>query len=230
MYVFIAYVVVYLTNDTISIPTSSAKNLKSFFVFFQVDKVGVKPLKGAMLQSQDAFILDAGKSGIFVWIGKQCSQKEKLQAMSSAEKFLVEKGYPAWTKIQRVVDEGEPTAFKQYFTVWRENDVVAPVYHKVYTLDKQKLAKEKAAGEKEFKPLSRQERAKLLKNLGTAIGFCPDDGQGKVDVWRVEKFELAPVPRETYGIFFGGDSYVLQYTYKEGNREKYIIYYWQVII
>jgi hypothetical protein len=44
MYVFIAYVVVYLTNDTISIPTSSAKNLKSFFLFFQVDKVKINKI------------------------------------------------------------------------------------------------------------------------------------------------------------------------------------------
>jgi len=44
--------------------------------------------------------LDAGKSGIFAWIGKQCSKDEKLQAMKHAEKFLVEKGYPQWTKVQ----------------------------------------------------------------------------------------------------------------------------------
>jgi hypothetical protein len=43
--------------------------------------------------------LDAGKSGIFAWIGKQCSKDEKLQAMKHAEKFLVEKGYPQWTKV-----------------------------------------------------------------------------------------------------------------------------------
>lgn len=50
-------------------------------------------------ESQDCFILDAGKSGIFAWIGKQCTQQEKLQAMTHAEKFLVDKGYPAWTKV-----------------------------------------------------------------------------------------------------------------------------------
>jgi hypothetical protein len=49
-----------------------------------------------------------------------------------------------------------------------------------------------------------------------------------VELWRIENFELAPVPEETHGLFFGGDSYVLKYTYTERNREKYIIYYWQV--
>ena len=45
---------------------------------------------------------------------------------------------------------------------------------------------------------------------------------------RIENFELAPVPKETYGMFFGGDSYLLKYTYKKFNRDHYIIYFWQV--
>lgn len=91
-----------------------------------------------MLKSEDCFILDAGKSGIFGWIGKSCTKQEKTSAMTIAEKFLKEKGYPEWTKIQRVVDGGEPTAFKQYFSVWKESEVIAPTYDKVYTLDRQK--------------------------------------------------------------------------------------------
>jgi hypothetical protein len=65
----------------------------------KVEQVGVKPLKGSMLKSEDCFILDAGQSGIFAWIGKQCTKQEKLQSMTHAEKFLVEKGYPQWTKV-----------------------------------------------------------------------------------------------------------------------------------
>jgi len=71
---------------------------------------------------------------------------------------------------------------------------------------------------------------KYMKNMGRAVGFCPDDGKGKVELWRIENFELAPVPTEKHGLFFGGDSYVLKYTYSEkpSGREKYIIYFWQV--
>ena len=29
-----------------------------------------------------------------------------------------------------------------------------------------------------------------------------------------------------YGQFYGGDSYIVQYTYKQGNRECHIIYFW----
>lgn len=76
----------------------------------------------------------------------------------------------------------------------------------------------------------REKLRKYMKNMGRAVGFCPDDGQGKTELWRVENFELAPVPTEKHGLFFGGDSYVLKYTYSERGRESYIIYFWQVRI
>ena len=55
----------------------------------------------------------------------------------------------------------------------------------------------------------------------------PDNGGGKLEIWRVENFELAPWPKERYGEFYGGDSYVLLYTYLVNDKENYIIYFWQ---
>jgi len=43
--------------------------------------------------------------------------------------------------------------------------------------------------------------------------------QNGLEIWRVEKFELVPVPKKNYGEFFSGDSYVLLYTYEEENPE-----------
>ena len=40
--------------------------------------------------------------------------------------------------------------------------------------------------------------------------------------------ELAPVAEEARGMFFGGDSYVIKYTYEKEGREQYIVYFWQV--
>mmetsp|Transcript_18299 Transcript_18299/g.28528 ORF Transcript_18299/g.28528 Transcript_18299/m.28528 type:complete len:824 (-) Transcript_18299:2149-4620(-) len=56
-----------------------------------------------------------------------------------------------------------------------------------------------------------------------------DDGNGKIEVWRIEDFQKVPVPKETYGQFYDGDSYIVLYTYTEPNSttEKYIIYFWQ---
>lgn len=53
--------------------------------------------------------------------------------------------------------------------------------------------------------------------------FAPDEGKGHVEVYRIENFGLTPIEKEHQGMLFGGDSYVIQYTY-EGNKN--IIYYW----
>lgn len=55
-----------------------------------------------------------------------------------------------------------------------------------------------------------------------------DDGTGERTVWRVENFELVPVPDNLKGVFFAGDCYVVKYTYLAGGIEKHLIYYWLV--
>ena len=55
-----------------------------------------------------------------------------------------------------------------------------------------------------------------------------DDGKGKLEIWRIEDFEMAAVDPSMYGQFFGGDSYVILYTYLKNGKENYIIYFWQV--
>ena len=69
----------------------------------------------------------------------------------------------------------------------------------------------------------------LKKSGGRALGFMPDNGEGEAEVYRVEHFELVPIDPKLYGLFFGGDSYVIKYHYvnKRGGQG-YIIYYWQV--
>uniref|UniRef100_A0A673FKS4 Gelsolin-like n=1 Tax=Sinocyclocheilus rhinocerous TaxID=307959 RepID=A0A673FKS4_9TELE len=45
-------------------------------------------------------------------------------------------------------------------------------------------------------------------------------------IWRVEGGERVPVDPSTYGRFFGGDCYLILYSYKQGSREQHIIYTW----
>lgn len=47
-------------------------------------------------------------------------------------------------------------------------------------------------------------------------------------VWRIEKLELAEVNPSTYGQFYGGDCYLVLYTYQISNQQQYILYMWQV--
>ena len=57
--------------------------------------------------------------------------------------------------------------------------------------------------------------------------IMPDNGSGKLEIWRVENFELVPWPQERYGEFYSGDSFVMLYTYKINDKDAYIIYFWQ---
>lgn len=49
-----------------------------------------------------------------------------------------------------------------------------------------------------------------------------------VQVWRVEDLELVPVDPECFGYFYGGDCYLILYTYLVNSRKCYLLYIWQV--
>ena len=53
-----------------------------------------------------------------------------------------------------------------------------------------------------------------------------DDGSGDVEIWRIEDFEMVPLDKSLYGQFFGGDSYVILYTYLVNGKENYLVYFW----
>jgi len=187
---------------------------------FQVSNAGGKldmteikasPLKKENLDTNDAFILDTG-AGLFIWIGKGASNEEKLHSMKMATDFLKTKGYPNTTPVTRVVEGAETPLFKQNFNHWPEKDALKPGQAKS---DGKKFEK-KAFDVKSMSVKAEQEKVVM-----------PDNGGGKLEIWRVENFELAPWPKERYGEFYGGDSYVLLYTYLVNSKENYIIYFWQ---
>lgn len=47
-------------------------------------------------------------------------------------------------------------------------------------------------------------------------------------VWRIEDLELVPVDSKWLGHFYGGDCYLLLYTYLIGEKQNYLLYIWQV--
>ncbi|XP_050429100.1 actin depolymerising venom protein gelsolin 1-like [Adelges cooleyi] len=85
------------------------------------EKLSQKPLLQSYLKTDDCFILDTVSSGVYVWIGKKGTTQEKVESLKRAQAFIKENNYPAWTRVVRVVEGSEPTAFKQYFDNWKEN-------------------------------------------------------------------------------------------------------------
>lgn len=58
--------------------------------------------------------------------------------------------------------------------------------------------------------------------------FCFTFHRETFQVWRIEDLELAPVDPEGYGYFYGGDCYLILYTYLLNNKKCYLLYIWQV--
>merc|ERR1712226_307348 len=49
-----------------------------------------------------------------------------------------------------------------------------------------------------------------------------------IEVWRIEKFNVVAWPKERYGEFYSGDSYIILYTYKTPDSDKllYNVHFW----
>ncbi|RUS91962.1 hypothetical protein EGW08_000175 [Elysia chlorotica] len=57
------------------------------------------------------------------------------------------------------------------------------------------------------------------------------EGAGKsvgIQIWRIEQFKVCHWPKEDYGKFYSGDSYIILKTYKEGTSEelKFDLHFW----
>ena len=57
---------------------------------------------------------------------------------------------------------------------------------------------------------------------------CGDLAAGGVEVWRIEKFKVVPWPKEEYGSFYEGDSYIVLHTHQDGDSDKILwdIHFW----
>lgn len=192
----------------------------------QFELVGEKPLKQEYLQSGDCYMLDTGIDGLFVWIGKDSSQRERREAMKLATKYIEKNGYPQWLQVKRIIDQGEPPVFKSYFSLWTEPDDQLGL-GRAYAVEEiaASLPGEDLSGG--ISSLDRKRRVFFNKGVGKACGFMPDDGSGTTEIWKVENFDIVPLETSQHGIFFGGDSYIVKYTYNKGGSERYILYFWQ---
>ncbi|XP_076196905.1 villin-1 [Aptenodytes patagonicus] len=181
-----------------------------------VQEVAIRPLTQDMLLHEDCYILDQGGLKIFVWKGKNANKEEKQQAMSRALGFIKAKNYPASTSVEVENDGSESTIFRQLFQKWTVPNQTSGL-GKTHTVGK--VAKVEQV---KFDATTLHAKPQMA-----AQQKMVDDGSGEVEVWRVENQELVPVEKKWLGHFYGGDCYLVLYTYFVGPKVNRIIYLWQ---
>ncbi|CAL9695864.1 unnamed protein product [Knipowitschia caucasica] len=175
------------------------------------------PFQQAMLSQSDCYILDnGGDRKIFVWKGKDANPEERRAARAIADNFIKEHNYPSHTQIQIIAAGGESTLFKDFFFNWLDKDE---------TTGPSQVHTSKGIAKVKKVPFN---ASKLHENKAMAAQHAMiDDGSGDVKIWRVEDNGQVPVDPSTYGQFYGGDCYLVKYSYKCGSQTRHIIYYWQ---
>ncbi|XP_007239974.3 gelsolin b [Astyanax mexicanus] len=178
---------------------------------------GENPFFQNALESSDCFILDHGSNGkIFFWKGKGANPEERSAGMKAAEEFIQKMGYPKHTQVQILPENGETPLFKQFFKVWRD---VAQTDGMGTAYVPNKIAKiEKVP----FDASTLHDSSAMAAQHGMV-----DKGDGEKKIWRIEGSDKVDVDPSNYGQFYGGDSYIIQYSYQHGGRHGQIIYIWQ---
>uniref|UniRef100_A0A8C0ME24 Villin-1 n=1 Tax=Canis lupus familiaris TaxID=9615 RepID=A0A8C0ME24_CANLF len=217
-----------------------------------VTEVAARPLVQDLLNHDDCYILDQSGTKIYVWKGRGATKTEKQMAMSKALSFIQMKGYPGSTNVETINDGAESAMFKQLFQKWSVKDQAVGLGKtfgagKIGEAAPQTAFRLPAAGALEGQPRMLSTHlaspnpfpaAKVFQDKFdvTVLHSKPevaaqermvDDGNGKVEVWRIENLELVPVERQWYGFFYGGDCYLVLYTYEMSGKPHYILYIWQ---
>uniref|UniRef100_A0A8C9TX17 Villin like n=1 Tax=Scleropages formosus TaxID=113540 RepID=A0A8C9TX17_SCLFO len=180
-----------------------------------VQEVATQPLTQDLLHSSDCYIVDQGGVSISVWKGKDASPEERRSALSRAVGFIKAKNYPSSTHVEVMCEGGESAMFKQLFKTWKE--------------------KGQTRGLGSTYSVGKTAKVDQIKFDVMQLHACPelaaqermvDDASGEVQVWRIENLELQEVPQNTHGQFYGGDCYLVLYTYMKSNKQQYILYMW----
>ncbi|XP_077011245.1 villin-1 [Tamandua tetradactyla] len=181
-----------------------------------IREVATQPLTQDLLSHEDCYILDQGGLKIYVWKGKKANAEERKAAMSQALNFIKAKQYPPSTQVEVQNDGAESAVFQQLFQKWTVPSRTSGLgtTHTVGSVAKVKQVKFDATSMHVQPQVAAQQK-------------MVDDGSGEVQVWRVENLELVPVDSRWLGHFYGGDCYLLLYTYLIGEKPHYLLYIWQ---
>uniref|UniRef100_A0A665TSJ0 Advillin n=1 Tax=Echeneis naucrates TaxID=173247 RepID=A0A665TSJ0_ECHNA len=182
----------------------------------KVTEVAIRPLVQDLLNHDDCYFMDQGGTKIFVWKGKRASKAEKQAALTRAVEFIKAKNYPITTNVEMVNDGAESAVFKQLFQRWTVKDQT------------QGLGSTHTRGKVAHVTQEKFDASLMhMKPDVAAQARMVDDGTGQVEVWRIENLEPVPVDPKCHGYFYGGDCYLILYTYLVNTKQCYLLYIWQ---
>uniref|UniRef100_H2ZH88 Gelsolin-like domain-containing protein n=1 Tax=Ciona savignyi TaxID=51511 RepID=H2ZH88_CIOSA len=174
------------------------------------------PFSQSMLDAGNVYIIsNVDAEQIFVWKGKAASVDEKKESMKIASDFIKKEGLSRHAKITVMSQFSETALFKMMFDNWVSLNAQQGL-GEVWSINK--IAK---VAKVDFDASTLHTRPDLA-----AKHQLPDNGSGTVKIWRVEGSDKALVPRSEYGQFYGGDCYIIFYSYQPRGRQEHIIYYW----
>uniref|UniRef100_A0A669BJ08 Scinderin like b n=1 Tax=Oreochromis niloticus TaxID=8128 RepID=A0A669BJ08_ORENI len=198
----------------------------------------------------DCFIIDLGKD-IYQWCGSECNRFERLKA-SEVTIDIRDNERNGRAKVHMVEEGDEPDPIIQVLGPKTSIAPSTPDDDKVETSNRKKAALymisdasgsmkvTSVAPSSPFKQamLSPEECYILDNGVDKTIfvwkgvnytSFVLSDSNsshGCRSIWRVEDGANVPVDPSAYGHFYGGDCYLILYSYRQGSREQHIIYTW----
>jgi len=205
------------------------------------------PFNQNQFSSESTYLLVAGPSGIFVWMGRFTSKVLRKASQEVAVRYITESKLTKNTHIEQVLEGLETAAFKQFFPTWKEL-IDTKGWNSIVKKSRKKPtfsgpANIKAIADWNVRDLHRRKQEQLYKTAGSSLGFLPDNAQGNKTIWRIENFDLVEVnyfnmfqsnkinimkskdvQSSSQAFFYSGDSYVILYKYGVG---KSIVYFWQ---
>ncbi|XP_063947000.1 villin-3 [Daucus carota subsp. sativus] len=210
-----------VTSEDDVVPERKAPELYSI-VGGQVNAVAGE-LSKSSLANNKCFLLDCGAE-VFVWIGRLTKLEDRKAAVKSAEDFIASQNRPKSTYVARLIQGHETTAFKAKFDSWPSGS--AP------SAPEEGRGRVAAFLKKQGVALKGSSKSASVKSAPVNEEIPPLlEGDGKTEVWHIEGSDKTPVPKEDIGKFYGGDCYIVLYTYnhqqhQHDKKEDYYLCYW----
>lgn len=167
---------------------------------YKVAELKSGPIFRSDLESGSVFLLDRAGAGVWAWVGKDASSKERMEAVRNARGFVKKKGYSPDVLVARALENHEPKELRSMLRGWGE-PAIRPLMLPT-----------------NFEPEYMSERPRTAAECQLV-----DDGSGSRVLWTVTRDRSLVEVMESRGIFYAEACYVMKYKYGYGRKSRSIV-------